>query len=59
MANVEPPKKILNKFGFIRLVKGEIFLDEDKKRFQSDGAIAQLSDHERQSLQTYPFLRDV
>ena len=52
-------KKTLNKFGFICLVKGEIFLDEDRKRIQRYGTIAQLSAQESQSLQTYPIVLDV
>ena len=58
VADVEPPKT-LNKFGFICLVKGEIFLDKDRKPFQRDGIIAQLSAQEPQSLQMYPFVLDV
>ena len=52
-------ESVLNKFSFIRLGIGEIFLDEDLKPLQRNGTIAQLSNRERQSLLSYPFVLDV
>ena len=49
-------KCMLNKFGFIRFVKGEIFWMKTLKHLQRNGTIAQLSDLEGQSLQVYPFV---